>query len=76
MYQANLSYELLKKYLKELVKAGIIRCERTNSCYVLTSKGMEFLERYEEYSRRNRHVERQSNDLNNKKKVLIELLSF
>lgn len=76
MYQANLSYKLLTKYLKEVVKAGLVRFERAENCYVLTSKGVEFLERYREYSRRNRNVERQFNDLHNKRKALMELLSF
>jgi len=76
MYQANLSYILLAKYLKEVVKAGLIHFERAENRYVLTSKGKEFLERYKEYSRRNKHVARQFNDLHNKKKALIDLLSF
>jgi predicted transcriptional regulator len=76
MYQANLNYTLLTKYLKELLKADIVRCEQAENCYVLTSKGAEFLEKYKEYSKRNRHIERQSNDLNNKKQALMELLSL
>lgn len=76
MYQANLSYKLLTKYLKEIAKAGLVHFEHAENCYVLTSKGEEFLERYKAYSRRNKHVEKQFNDLNNKKKALIDLLSF
>jgi predicted transcriptional regulator len=75
MYQANLSYKLLIKYLKELVKVGVVRFECAENCYVLTSKGVEFLERYREYSRRNKHVEKQYDDLHNEKKALIDLLS-
>jgi predicted transcriptional regulator len=76
MGQANLNYKLLTKYLKEVVKTGLVRFERAENCYVLTSKGKEFLERYKEYSRRNKHVEKQSNDLHNRRKALIDLLSF
>jgi len=76
MYQANLSYNLLTKYLKEVVKADLVRFEHAENCYVLTSKGVEFLERYKVYSRRNKHVEKQFNDLHNKRKALIDLLSF
>ncbi|MEM4713772.1 MAG: winged helix-turn-helix domain-containing protein [Candidatus Bathyarchaeia archaeon] len=74
MYQANLSYKLLTKYLKELVKAELVHFQRTESSYVLTQKGLEFLQRYKEYSRRNKHIEKQFNDLHNKRKALTDLL--
>jgi predicted transcriptional regulator len=75
MYQANLSYRLLTKYLIEVRKAYLINFERRKRCYVLTSKGTEFLERYKEYSRRNKHVEKQLNDVNGERKVLEKLCS-
>jgi len=75
MYQANLSYKLLTKYLTVVRKAYLIRLERKEQCYVLTPKGEEFLEMYKEYSRRNRHVERQLNDVHGKRKVLETLCS-
>jgi predicted transcriptional regulator len=74
MYQANLNYKLLTKYLKELVKVGLVRFERAENRYVLTSKGLEFLQRYKEYARHNKHVEKQFNDLHNKRKALTDLL--
>jgi len=76
MYQANLSYRLLTKYLKRVMKAGLIRFEKKENRYVLTCKGEEFLERYKDFSRRNKHVEKQFNELRNRKRALIELLSF
>ena len=75
MYGANLSYRLLTRYLAEIRRAYLVRFERDEGCYVLTRKGMEFLERYKEYSRRNKHVERQINDVDGKRKVLEELCS-
>ena len=75
MYQANLSFKVLTKYLAEVIEACLIRFERGKQCYILTSKGRKFLERYKEYSRRNRHVERQLNDVIFKRKVLEELCS-
>jgi len=75
MYQANLSYKVFTKYLAEVIEACLIRFERRERCYILTSKGRRFLERYKEYSRRNRHVERQLNDVQIKRKVLEELCS-
>jgi len=75
MYQANLSYKVLTKYLAEVIEACLIHFERGKQCYFLTSKGRQFLERYKEYSRRNRHVEKQLNDVQGKRKVLEELCS-
>ena len=76
MYQANLSYRLLTKYLTELKNACLISFERRERHYVLTSRGQEFLERYKDYSRRNKHVEKGLNDVSVKKKALEELCSI
>jgi len=75
MYQANLSYRLLTRYLAEVRRAYLVRFEREEKCYVLTRKGMEFLDRYKEYFRRNKHVERQINDVDGKRKMLEGLCS-
>jgi predicted transcriptional regulator len=75
MYQANLSYKVLTKYLAEVSDASLIDFEHEKQCYVLTAKGREFLEAYEEYSRDNRHIEKRLNEINGKKKVLEELCS-
>jgi predicted transcriptional regulator len=75
MYQANLSHKLLTKYLTEIRKAYLISFERKERCYVLTSRGQEFLERYKDYSRHNKHVEKGLNDVRVKRKALEELYS-
>lgn len=75
MYGANLSYRLLTKYLVEVRRAYLVSFERGKRCYVLTSKGKQFLELYKEYSRRTRYVEKRLSDANGKKKVLESLCS-
>jgi predicted transcriptional regulator len=75
MYQANLSYKLLTKYLIDIRKAYLIRFERERKCYVLTNKGEEFLTRYKEYLMRNKHVEKQIIEMSSKKKILESLCS-
>lgn len=75
MYQANLSYKLLTKYLIEIRRAYLIRFERERKCYVLTQRGKEFLVTYKEYSKRNRHVEKQITEIRSKKKILEDLCS-
>lgn len=44
MYQANLSYSLLKRYLFELSTAKLI--VKKNNMYLLTIKGKEYLDKY------------------------------
>jgi predicted transcriptional regulator len=75
MYKANLSYNLLTRYLEQIRKASLISFERKQGLYFLTSKGQRFLEVYEEYSRRNRNIEKRRDDVNHKRKVLEGLCS-
>jgi len=75
MYGANLSYRLLTRYLAEIRRAYLVRFEREEACYVLTRKGLEFLEMYKAYSRRNRYVEKHLSDARSKRKTLETLCS-
>ena len=75
MYQANLSYRLLTRYLAEVIGSCLVNFEHGEGCYVLTSKGKEFLEKYKDYLRRNKRVEERLNSLQDKRKVLEELCS-
>ncbi len=72
MYQANLSYRLLCRYLDEVLDAGLVRFE-DDDCYVLTGKGKEFLVKHEKYSKRCQSLEEQSNHVNNEKVALEEM---
>ena len=74
MYQANLSYKVLMRYLAEVTGARLIRFEDSKRCYSLTDKGREFLEAYEKYSKTNRHVEKKLNDVATERRVLEGLL--
>lgn len=72
MYQANLSYKLLCRYLNEVLDAGLI-CFGKGECYVLTAKGKEFLRRHEEYSKRCQSLEEHVNHVNDAKVSLENL---
>jgi len=74
MYQANLSYRLLCRYLGEVLDAGLVSFEN-GDCYTLTAKGKEFLSKHEEYSKRCKSLEEHLNHINNEKTVL-EKMSF
>jgi predicted transcriptional regulator len=75
MYQANLSYRVLQKYLAEITGASLICFEDGIRCYILTDKGRAFLDAYEEYSKTNKHVEKRLNDVRCKKNDLEKLCS-
>lgn len=75
MYQANLSFRVLEKYLAELTLASLIRFEDTAHCYVLTTKGQQFLEAYRTYSKTHRRIEKVMNDVNAKRENLERLFS-
>jgi len=74
MYQANLSYKLLCRYLTEVMRAGLVSL-KGEECYGLTKKGQEFLDRFGEYSKRCKHLEEHFNDVNNEKMVLKQMIS-
>ena len=75
MYQANLSYKVLQRYLRNITAASLIDFEDAEQCYVLTPKGQEFLEAYKVYAETNKSIEKRLNDVNNKKKCLQDLCS-
>jgi predicted transcriptional regulator len=75
MFQANLSYKVLQRYMEDITSASLISFETTEQCYVLTQKGQEFLEAYKEYAKTNKRIEKHLNDVGTKKKNLEELCS-
>jgi len=72
MYQANLSYKLLCRYLSEVVDAGLVSFENED-CYVLTAKGKEFLNKHKEHSKRRKRLKEQINRVNNEKNALEKM---
>jgi predicted transcriptional regulator len=73
MYQANLSFTLLKRYLTEVLEAGLVSCDDEES-YRLTGRGQSFLDRFDKYSERCERVEEELNNVNNDKTVLESLV--
>ena len=74
MYQANLSFTLLKRYLVEVLEAGFVSCDDEDR-YSLTRMGQNFLDRFDEYSRRCDRVEQELNNVSNEKTVLENLIN-
>lgn len=74
MYQANLSYKLLCRYLSEVLEADLVRFEN-KECYVLTSKGKEFLSRHQQYSKRCKSLAQHLSYVNSEKAELERMCS-
>ena len=73
MYQANLSYKVLQRYLSEIVEASLVTFENANQLYLLTGKGHEYLDAYKEYARCSKSMEKRLNDFSTKRKILENL---
>ena len=58
MYQANLSYVQLNKYLNNLLKQDLLKHDGA-SCYLVTNKGLDFLKMYKEYVERGTKLKEQ-----------------
>ena len=48
VYKANLNFIIVKKYLGNLIKIGLI--EKFDKFYYTTKKGVDFIESYNEFS--------------------------
>ena len=46
VYQANLNFKIVKRYIAELMEKELL--EREGDRYYLTDKGSDFIERYDE----------------------------
>jgi predicted transcriptional regulator len=69
MYQANLSFAMLNKYLGYALETELVACP-DGECYVATSKGREFMEKYDKYVLRSSQVEDQMQAMAREKAML------
>lgn len=69
MYQANLSYKLLARYLKYVMDIGLVRMEN-EAIYELTQKGREFLDKSKEYFERRKELEQRLGKIRDEKVML------
>lgn len=74
MYQANLSYRLMEKYLYNLLDNGLLKCD-SDSFYTVTGKGKEFLQMYDDYLERVRRIGEAVRGVR-KDKLLLEDMCF
>jgi len=74
MYQANLSFQLIEKYLTGLVDSGLVECH-DDACYLITQRGKEFLQMYHDYVQRHKRI-REDIDGADKDRILLENMCF
>jgi predicted transcriptional regulator len=71
MYQANLSYQLLTRYLRDVLDMGLVRME-DESTYALTRKGADFLLEFKEYHARRVVAEERFSEVEDEKELLMK----
>ena len=74
MYQANLSYRQSEKYLKSLLESGLMECH-DDSCYLITKRGKDFLQMYDDYVERSRRIGEEINEAH-KDRLVLENMCF
>jgi len=75
MYQANLSYVQLEKYLRVLLDGGLVQCDK-DSCYLITQKGREFLKTYADYLERCSRIRKEAEETEKDRKSLESAFSM
>jgi len=73
MYEANLSYSLLNKYLKTIVSAGLVTLDG-NGVYQITDKGRLFLEKCDEFFKDFKHLTKLQSRTESKREKIENLL--
>ena len=74
MYQANLSYVQVKKYLQDLLERDLLNHDGT-SFYSITKKGRQFLQLYDEHVERCKRLEEQVDQLGRERSLLNQMCS-
>ena len=49
VYRANLNFNIVKKYLSELMEKGLLAAYKGSNTYQTTERGIEFLEQYDSF---------------------------
>lgn len=73
MYLANLSYLLLKKYLHETIRAGLLQSSAEG--YAVTKKGEDFMENYARFADYSSRIEKDMEVLRNEEGRLLQMCS-
>ena len=73
MYQANLSYKVMRRYLEEVMAASMVSFNENARAYEVTEKGKKFLSYYRDYFKSSKLLEKRLGDMRDKRKILEDL---
>ena len=71
LYDAHLNFSLLEKYLNILLKNGLLAVD--GSFYLITWKGKDFLQKFEDYLERCSKLDQEINEVREEKVALKNL---
>ena len=71
MYQANLNYRIMEKYLKKLLDSGLLECD--GGSYLITVRGKEFLQMYADYVERNMRIRQDIEGIDRHRLLLVNM---
>jgi predicted transcriptional regulator len=74
MYQANMNFAQVERYLKILLNQGLLEHDG-RFCYLITEKGKEFLKLYTDYLERRKRLNEEVNGTA-KRRLLLERMCF
>ena len=74
LFDAHLNYRLLEKYLKILLENELVKTVE-DSCYLVTCKGKNFLQNYEEHVERCKRIGEEIKDAH-KEKLALKNMCF
>ena len=75
MYQCNLSYTLLNRYLREVLDAKLVCKDDGNNCYVVTRKGRAFLQGFKTYIAQSKKLRKRFSAVREKEVRLENMVS-
>jgi predicted transcriptional regulator len=70
MFQANLSFKVLQRYLAEITGASLIIFDIEGQYYKITDKGRNFLNIYQEYLEYDKQVQKEISESLTRKRLL------
>jgi len=72
LYQANMNYVQLEKYLRQLLDGGLVECDG-DSCYLITRKGRAFLRAYANYLERCSRIRKEADGTARDRQLLEDI---
>jgi len=76
LYQANLSYKVLKKYLHDLLEGGMLHIDRYSGKFFTTYRGEKYRKEILKLEKRHKRLLKRKEELDKEKDVFLVNLGF